>query len=117
MLELESNKQIDKRNLCLLSSQDLAIDWSYCNKRHGKHKNRLHKGAFNNYVDRILPFFDPSPKLYIPSTLNIDLTLWHTQLIVCAENVKSWVFPFTFQAYILPHTLNCMCVSLLKFHI
>ena len=52
------------------------------------------------------------PKLYIPSTLNIDLILWHTQLIVCAENVKSWykswVFPFTFQAYILPHTLNCM---------
>ena len=54
------------------------------------------------------------PKLYIPSTLNIDLILWHTQLILCAENVKSWfkswVFPFTFQAYILPHTLNCMCV-------
>ena len=61
------------------------------------------------------------PKLYIPSTLNIDLILWHTQLIVCAENVKSWfkswVFPFTFQAYILPHTLNWMCVSLFKFHI
>ena len=42
-------------------------------------------------------------KLYIPSTLNIDLILWHTQLIVCAENVKSWfkswVFIFTFQAY------------------
>jgi hypothetical protein len=55
-------------------------------------------------------------KLYIPSTLNIDLILWYTQLIVCAENVKSWfkswVFPFTFQAYILSHTLNCMCVSL-----
>ena len=29
-------------------------------------------------------------KLYIPSTLNIDLILWHTQLIVCAENVISW---------------------------
>jgi hypothetical protein len=33
---------------------------------------------------------------------------------VCAENVKSWfkswVFHFTFQAYILPHTLNCMYV-------
>ena len=46
-------------------------------------------------------------KLYIPSTLNIDLLLWHTKLIVCAENVKpwfkAWVFPFTFQAYILPH--------------
>ena len=24
-------------------------------------------------------------KLYTPSTLNIDLILWHTQLIVCAE--------------------------------
>ena len=24
------------------------------------------------------------PKLYTPSTLNIDLILWHTQLIVCA---------------------------------
>ena len=24
------------------------------------------------------------PKLYFPSTLNIDLILWHTQLIVCA---------------------------------
>ena len=55
------------------------------------------------------------------STLNIDLILWHTQLIVCAENVKSWfkswVFPFTSQAYILPHTLDCMCFSLSKFHI
>ena len=48
------------------------------------------------------------------STLNIDLILWHTQLVVCAENVKSWGFPFTFQAYILPHTLNCMCVSLFQ---
>ena len=49
-------------------------------------------------------------KLYIPSTLNIDLILWHTQSIVCAENVKSWlkswVFPFTFKAYVLPHTAN-----------
>ena len=25
-----------------------------------------------------------APKLYIPSTLNIDLILWRTQLIVCA---------------------------------
>ena len=43
-------------------------------------------------------------KLYIPSTLNIDLILWHTQLIMSAENVKSWfkswLLPFTFQAYI-----------------
>ena len=61
------------------------------------------------------------PKLYTPSTLNIDLILWHTQFIVCAENIKPWfksgVFPFTFQAYILSHTLNCTCVSLFEFHI
>ena len=60
-------------------------------------------------------------KLYIPSALNIGLILWHTQLNVCAENVKSWikswVIYFTFQAYTLPHTLNCICVSLFKFHI
>ena len=52
--------------------------------------------------------FEVHPKLYTPSTLNIDIILWHTQLIVCAENgkswFKSWIFPFTFQAYILPHT-------------
>ena len=39
---------------------------------------------------------------------------------MCAENVKSWfkswVFNSTFQAYILPHTLNCMCASLFEFH-
>ena len=42
------------------------------------------KGAFNNYVDQILTNFDPLPKLYIPSTLNIALLQWHTHLNVCA---------------------------------
>ena len=45
-------------------------------------------------------------KLYIPSTLNIDLILWHSQLIVCAGNVKSWfkswVFPFHFKLISCP---------------
>ena len=45
---------------------------------------------------------DSQSYIHIPSTLNIDLILWHTQLIVCAENVKSWfksrVFSFTFPA-------------------
>ena len=72
-------------------------------------------------IDFMKELFMLDSKLYTPSTLNIDLILWHTQLIVCAENVKSWfkswVFPFTFQAYLLPHALNCMCVSLFKFHI
>ena len=47
------------------------------------------------------------PKLYTPSTLNIDLILWHTQFIVCAMNVNSWfrsqIISFTFQAYTLPY--------------
>ena len=54
--------------------------------------------------------------LYIPSTLNIDLILWHTQLLVCAVKScsKSWVISFT---YTLPHTLNCICIILFEFHI
>ena len=47
----------------------------------------------------IYNFLRRQSKLYIPSTLNIDLIL-----IVCAENVKSWLkswdFIFIFQAYI-----------------
>ena len=39
-----------------------------------------HKG--NNRILRI--GLMGRSKLYIPSTLNIDLILWHTQLIVCA---------------------------------
>ena len=35
------------------------------------------------YVRRTFPSVVEA-KLYISSTLNIDLTLWHTQLIVCA---------------------------------
>ena len=39
----------------------------------------------------------PSPKLYIPSNLDIDLILWHTQLIVFEVKwFKSWVISFTF---------------------
>merc|ERR1712051_820895 len=49
------------------------------------------------------------PKLCMPSTLNINLILWHTKL---RSWFKSWVISFTFQAYTLPHKLNCICVSL-----
>ena len=56
---------------------------------------------------------------YIPSTLNVDLILWHTQLIVCAKNIKSWVIHFTFQAYTMPWLCPInwiVCVSLFEFH-
>ena len=54
-------------------------------------------------------FFNLSicPKSYIPSTLNIDLLLWHTQLIVCAENVKSWFRSQTRDAH-RGNSLHCM---------
>ena len=44
--------------------------------------NELDRIASPNYVptQQVRPF----PKLYIPSTLNIDLILWHPQLIVDA---------------------------------
>ena len=40
-------------------------------------------GSFN-YLLSQTEFFMVVPKLYIPSTLNTDYLLWHTQLIVCA---------------------------------
>jgi hypothetical protein len=39
-----------------------------------------HNGEFVNVLKIKMSY----AKLYIPSTLNIDLILWHTQLIVCA---------------------------------
>ena len=71
----------------------------------------ISKGLLSVIVWTKKPMKDFCPSqsyIYQVCTLNIDLILWHTQLIVCAENVKSWGFPLTFQAYILPHTLNCM---------
>ena len=47
-------------------------------------------------------------------------TVAHTFECVCSKinhGIKSWVINFTFESYKLPHTLNCMCVSLFKFHI
>ena len=38
----------------------------------------------NELQVRPLKIFTTEAKLYIPSTLNIDFILWHTQLIVCA---------------------------------
>ena len=51
------------------------------------------------------------------STLNIDLILWHTQLNLSAKMLNHGLNPFffTLQAYILPHTLSCMFVSIFEF--
>ena len=38
----------------------------------------------NGYIDFKGNLLKVIAKLYIPSTLNIDLILWHTQLNVCA---------------------------------
>ena len=57
-----------------------------------------------------------NPKLYIPSTLNIDLILWHTQLILCAITFKSCFFFVSFFK-LIPCPIHCICVSLFEFHI
>ena len=59
----------------------------------------ISKGIFyckRKIVNGVIMFFMCWTKLYIPSTLNIDLILWHTQLIVCVENVKSWFKSWVF---------------------
>ena len=61
----------------------------------------------------------PKVKLYIPSTLNVDLILWQTILIVCAENVKSW---FKLGVFLLLFSISCpipwiVCVSAYVFKI
>ena len=69
--------------------------------------NKAHKKWNRSYISQVLK--------------TLTLYCGTHNYIVCAENVKSWfkswVFPFTFQAYIPPHTLNCMYDSLLEFHI
>ena len=67
--------------------------------------------------------FSGESKIYIPSTLEL---LWRTQLAytidcVCSKmsnhGLNHGLLLFTFQPYNLPHTLNCICVSLFEFHI
>ena len=45
---------------------------------------QLYKQDFVNLDFPIFIGFTCMAKLYIPSTLNTDYLLWHTQLIVCA---------------------------------
>ena len=47
-------------------------------------KDLAHLSFYDESFFSVLSSFDLGAKLYIPSTLNIDLILWHTQLIVCA---------------------------------
>ena len=55
--------------------------------------------------------FRDSPKvIYTKYSKHRPYTVAHKIDCVCRKWFKSWVFPFTFQAYILPHTLNCICV-------
>ena len=62
---------------------------SYC-RAVGRFKNLVRqvgiKGLLKNPGKKRMAFssFALNPKLYIPSMLNIDLILWHTQSIVCA---------------------------------
>ena len=63
----------------------------------------------NNSVNFVVKVNVLSKVIYTEYSKHHPYTVAHT-----TENVKSWFkswfFPFTFLAYILPHTLNCMCV-------
>ena len=76
------------------------------------------------FLGQILPSFFSGwqPKLHIPSTLNIDLQLWHTHWLceqkMLNHSINHWFFLSLFKLISCPiHTLNFMCVSLLKFYI
>ena len=76
---------------------------------------RGREGAFNNYVDQFLPNFDPTPKvIHTKYSKHRPSTVAHTFECVCSKKeswFKSWVIHFTFEAYTLPHTLNCIPYS------
>ena len=69
-----------RKNLCKTGDH---ADWNHA-------KRRPHISKQNCFETQIFLFapsntvFSAFPKLYIPSTLNTDYLLWHTQLIVCA---------------------------------
>ena len=70
-----------------LESNFLTISvWSIFAARRFFSRGKLIKLQCHTYLTIfLLPLKSQgSPKLYIPSTLNIDLILWHTQLILCA---------------------------------
>ena len=61
----------------------------------------LEKAQLNQFYRQGPYIFGFEAKLYTPSTLNIDLIQWHTQLIMCAENVKSWFKSWVFSFHFL----------------
>ena len=69
--------------------QDLSINWKF-------RMPELKIGTFDSLLslsdglDKVDSYVEQVTKVIY--TLNIDLILWHTQLIVCAKNFKLWVF-------------------------
>ena len=68
-------KHLQRQFINLMGGTDLMLN--------GAINGPLHKSVVINCL----------PKLYVPSTLNIDLILWHTQLFLLGV---SWVFPGCF---------------------
>ena len=71
---------------CSLSSSSCTISNSTPKKDRSYFDLKTHCTDWKQLrnLTKIFYVFQSKPKLYIPSTLNIDLILWHTQLIVCA---------------------------------
>ena len=87
----ERSRQLNHMQSFKAELKRLEREYSLTKRRVQRHEDRskllddeeldtshLDSDISHNAKDRFVP------KLYIPSTLNIDLILWHTQLIVCA---------------------------------
>ena len=71
-----------KMRYCVCLSKELS---SNTNPQERKIFRRIIKMVHLEYGNIGCRVFKRGAKLYIPGTLNIDLILWHTQLIVCSK--------------------------------
>ena len=108
--QLESGEKLGRNVLGLpLQSSEKKSNLFYPNKI------KYCKGAFNNYVDRILPFFDTSPPartVFIPWAWTKTDTFWTPPPSSCPRSY--WMPPTTNLNFSLYYEL-CKTCNLVKF--
>ena len=66
---------------------------------------------FSFTIDDLGKVIHPKYSKHGPYTVAYTIDCVYSKML--NHGFKSWVISFTFQAYTLSHTLNCICVSLL----
>ena len=131
MQDVHMNRYVQVHNVIFLKCNFVARNKTesefYWNIKDCRNNTRSHFLLFEGKIWNPCPngiLFDIWLKLYNPSTLNIDLILWHTQLIVCAlcskmlnHALNNGLYLSLFKLIPMPHTLNFVGVGLFKFHI